>query len=256
MEIYCYGWDWLGFPDSSVGKESTYNAGDPSLISGSGRSAGEGIGYPLQDAWASLVAQLVKNLLQCRRPEFNPWVGKIPWRRERLPTPVFWPGEFHGLYSTWGPKELDTTEWLSLSFWGWLYVWICIKYITNGNLMYSPGDSTWSSVETQMGRKSQKRGDVYGWLTLLQKLTQQCKEAMCMCAQLCLTLCNSIDCSLPGSTVHAIFQARIREWVDTSFYRGSSQTKDPPHISCIGRWVLYRCTTWEAKKATLCVFSH
>ena len=36
--------------------------------------------------------------LQCGRPEFDPWVGKIPWRRERLPTPVFWPGEFHGLY--------------------------------------------------------------------------------------------------------------------------------------------------------------
>ena len=36
---------------------------------------------------------------QCRRPGFNPWVGKIPWRRERLPTPVLWPREFHGLYS-------------------------------------------------------------------------------------------------------------------------------------------------------------
>ena len=44
------------------------------------------------------------------RPEFDPWVGKIPWRRERLPTPVFWPGEFHGLYSPWGCKESDMTE--------------------------------------------------------------------------------------------------------------------------------------------------
>ena len=44
---------------------------------------------------------------------FNPWVGKIPWRRERLPTPVFWPGEFHELYSPWGHKESDTTEQLS-----------------------------------------------------------------------------------------------------------------------------------------------
>ena len=42
------------------------------------------------------------------------WVGKIPWRRERLPTPVFWPGEFHGLYSPWGRKDSDTTEQLSL----------------------------------------------------------------------------------------------------------------------------------------------
>ena len=47
------------------------------------------------------------------RPEFDPWVGKIPWRRERLPTPVFWPGEFHG-YGPWGRKESDTTERLTL----------------------------------------------------------------------------------------------------------------------------------------------
>ena len=51
----------MGFPHSSVGKESTCNAGDPGSISGLGRSAGEGIGYPLQYSWASLVAQLVKN---------------------------------------------------------------------------------------------------------------------------------------------------------------------------------------------------
>ena len=51
-----------GFPDSSVGKESTCSAGDPGSIPAPGRSAGEGIGYPLQYSWASLVAQLVKNL--------------------------------------------------------------------------------------------------------------------------------------------------------------------------------------------------
>ena len=48
----------LGFPDISVGKESTRNAGDPGSL---GRPAGEGIGYILQNSWASLVAQLVKN---------------------------------------------------------------------------------------------------------------------------------------------------------------------------------------------------
>ena len=52
----------MGFPDSSVGKDSTCNAGHPGLISGMVRYAGEGIGYPLQYSWASLVAQLVKNL--------------------------------------------------------------------------------------------------------------------------------------------------------------------------------------------------
>ena len=54
--------DGEGFPHCSVGKESACNAGDPSLIPGLGRSAGEGIGYSLQYSWASLVAQLVKNL--------------------------------------------------------------------------------------------------------------------------------------------------------------------------------------------------
>ena len=49
-----------GFPDSSVGKESTCSVGDPGLIPELGRSTGEGIGYPLQYSWASLVAQLVK----------------------------------------------------------------------------------------------------------------------------------------------------------------------------------------------------
>ena len=52
----------LGFPHSSVGKESACNAGDPGLIPGWARSPGEGIGYPLQCSWASVVAQLVKNL--------------------------------------------------------------------------------------------------------------------------------------------------------------------------------------------------
>ena len=57
-------------------------------------------------SWASLVAQLVKNLPAM----WETWVGKIPWRTERLPNPVFWPGEFHGLYRPWGRKESDTTE--------------------------------------------------------------------------------------------------------------------------------------------------
>ena len=54
--------------------------------------------------------------LQCWRSGFDSWVGKIPWRRERLPIPVFWLREFHELYSPWSRKELDTTEWLSLTF--------------------------------------------------------------------------------------------------------------------------------------------
>ena len=64
-----------GFPDSLVGKESTCEAGDPGSIHGSRRSAGEGIGYPLQYSWASLVAQLVKN--PPARQET--WVQSLGW---------------------------------------------------------------------------------------------------------------------------------------------------------------------------------
>ena len=68
--------DVPAFPRGSDGKESTCNTGDLGSI---------------------------------------PWVGKILWRREQLPTPVFWSGEFHGLYSPWGRKELNTTERFSLT---------------------------------------------------------------------------------------------------------------------------------------------
>ena len=136
--LYCS----LGFPGGSEGKESTCNVGDLSLIPELGRSSGEGKGYPLQysglENSIDCIVHGVTNsqtgltdfhfhfglpwwlrgysvCLECRRPGFNPWVGKIPQRKEGLPTPVFWPGEFHGLYSPRGCKELDTAEQLSLS---------------------------------------------------------------------------------------------------------------------------------------------
>ena len=59
------------------------------MIPGLGRSPGEGIGYLLQYSWASLVAQLVKNPPAIQETRFDSWVGKILWRRDRLPTPVF-----------------------------------------------------------------------------------------------------------------------------------------------------------------------
>ena len=66
---------YKGFPHSSVGKESTCNAGDTSSIPGLGRSPREGLGYPLQYSWASLVAQLVKNLPAMEET----WVQSLGW---------------------------------------------------------------------------------------------------------------------------------------------------------------------------------
>ena len=65
-------------------------------------------------------------------------------------------------------------------------------------------------------------------------------------AQSFLTLCDPMDCSLPGSSVHGIFQARILERVAISSSRGSSQCNDKTRISCIGRHILYHPATWEA----------
>ena len=67
---------YKGVPHSLVGKEFACNAGNPGLIPGSGRSAGEGIGYPLQYSWASLVAQLVTNLPAMQVT----WVRSLGWK--------------------------------------------------------------------------------------------------------------------------------------------------------------------------------
>ena len=66
-------------------------------------------------SYASLMAPMVKNLPAIQKPRFDPWVRKIPWRSEHLPTMALWPGEFRGLYSPWGHEELDTIEQISLS---------------------------------------------------------------------------------------------------------------------------------------------
>ena len=89
----------MGFPHSSVGKESPCKAGDPSSISGSGRSAREGIGYPFRYSWASLVAQLVKNLPAIQET----WVQSLGWE-----DPMKKGKTTHSSILAW--KEMDTTE--------------------------------------------------------------------------------------------------------------------------------------------------
>ena len=67
-----------------------------------------------------------------------------------------------------------------------------------------------------------------------------------MCAQLCLTLCDPVDCNSPGSSVHGIFQARILQWVAMSSSRESSWPRDRTRVFCIGRQILYHWATFEA----------
>ena len=93
----------LGFPDDSVGKESTCNAGNPSLISGSRRSPEGGIGYPLQHLWVSLVAQLVKNPPAMRET----WVRSLGWEdplEKATPTPlILLDSIVNGVAKSWTP---------------------------------------------------------------------------------------------------------------------------------------------------------
>ena len=76
-----------------------------------------------------------------------------------------------------------------------------------------------------------------------------CRDlGMCLAAQSCPILFHSMDCSPPGS-VHAIFQARILEWVAIFFSRGASWHRDGTHVSwvsCTGRRILYHCATWDS----------
>ena len=145
MLVCMYLLSLRGFSGGSAGKESSCNTGDLSSIPGLGRSPGEGKSYPLQYSglensmdsmdctvhevtksrtwlslshgnslfWTSLMAQGSpdgKSLCQqCRRPYLDPWVGKIPWRRKRQPTPVLLPGKSDGQrsligYSPWGHR--------------------------------------------------------------------------------------------------------------------------------------------------------
>ena len=89
------------------------------------------------------------------------------------------------------------------------------------------------------------------FLSLLQRHNLKTHGYDCVCAQFCLTLCNRMDCSLLGSSVHGVLLARILECVAVSFSRGSSQTRDWTCVSCTGRWTLYHCTTWEAQGSWL-----
>ena len=112
----------LGFPGGSVGKKYACNAGEPSLIPGSGRSTGEGIGHTLQYSWAFPMAQLVKNLPAMRET----WVCSLGWEDalEKGKTT-------HSSILAWSHKGSDTTEQLSLSH---IYVHILSHLILSRNI--------------------------------------------------------------------------------------------------------------------------
>ena len=147
-----------GFSGSSTGKESASNAGDPSSVPGLGRSPGEGMGYPLHILELPWWLRWWRILLQCGRPGFDPWVGKIPWRRAWQPTVVSLPGESPwteepGGLQSMGSKRIEH-DWVTKHSTAAL-LQISVLYQTSANTDYSffgeikvafPGEYLKSSV--------------------------------------------------------------------------------------------------------------
>ena len=141
-----------GFPDSSVGKESACNAGGPGLIPGLGRSAGEGISYPLQYSWAPSVAQLVKKST-CKAED----LGLIPGLERSPREGNSYPLQYSGLENSTNcivhgeQKESDTAEQLSVFFF-YLLLNLCTREGNGTPLQYSclenprNGGAWWAAV--------------------------------------------------------------------------------------------------------------
>ena len=97
-----------------------------------------------------------------------------------------------------------------------------------------------------------EEADVFTHILQIKLKLREARSPMCnhrmYSVHSCLTLCDPMDCSLPGSSVYGILQVRILEWVAISSFRASSWPRDRTCISCIGRWILYHWTTWETPR--------
>ena len=117
--------------------------------------------------------------------------------------------------------------------------------------MGSPGQEHWSGLPfpppgdlSDPGIKPLSLDQILHWQLCHVKVKSESEVA-----QLCPTLCDPMDCSLPGSSVHGIFQAIVLEWISISFSRGSSQPRDQTQVSHI----VDRCLTiWATREAPLC----
>ena len=117
----------------------------------------------------------------------------------------------------------------------------------------SPGEGigyplqySWASLVAQMVKNLSAMQETLHWTFTSLHLTGVYCTVLCLVAQLCSTLCNPMDCSLQGSSVHGLFQARVLEWVAISFSRGSSQARDRTQITHIaGR----HFTIWATREA-------
>ena len=137
------------------------------------------------------------------------------------------------------------TPWLCVIFKNYVYwsaEWGRIMFYSPPHPPHHPSSSTHRGCLEQLD-------SIFTDFKIIAHLT--CSRSLIfsllMRAQLYVILCNPMDCSPPDSPVHGIFQAKLLKWVAISYSRESLPPRDRTHISCIGRWILYHCVTWEAK---------
>ena len=144
----------------------------------------------------------LKTCLQCGRPGFDPWVGKISWRMEKLPI------QYSGLENSMNcsvhgiAKESDITDKLSLSL---FTIWTCIAALRNRSPI------KW----------------YYEW-------TIMCMRAKSL--QSCPILCYPMNCSPPGSSVYGILQSRILQWVSMPLQWDFPDSGIEPCLLCLLHW--------------------
>ena len=186
---------------------------------------------------------MVKNLPAYRRPGFDTWVGKIPWRKAWQPTPVLLPRESHGQMSLVDYNPCFTKSWTWLSDYTTIHLpggsdakqSACSagdpgsipglgRFPEEGNGYSCLENSVdWGAWQAAVHRVTQS------W-TWLKQLSSSSSSSIInwlkvKVVQSCPTLCNPMDCSLPDSSVCGISQARILGWVALPFSRGSFLTQ-------------------------------
>ena len=140
-----------------------------------------------------------------------------------------WPSAVHGVAKRWTQLSGWTTATMTLRF----VLIHCLGYRVNAQKLLAISMILYRKIKQQQSQNTE-----------LYKKNLLC--VLILLAQSCLTLCNPTDCSLPGSSIHGIFQARILEWVAVSFSMGSSQPRDWTQVSHIAGWFF---TVWTTSKA-------
>ena len=152
---------------------------------------------------ASQVALVIKNLPanagDVKRCRFNPWVRKIRWRREWQPTPVFLPGE--------SPGQRSLVRWA--------HTRVGHSLTTTLYTYSAPSNPTRGVHPTEMNAYSHKKAYKNVYNRFIPNSPKEVKWSEV--AQSCPTLCDPVDCSSPGSSVHGVLQVGILEWVAISF---------------------------------------